>query len=137
VIRVSKNLKDFFSKDTDMRIKNIYRCKGSEDVTGPRVTDHDPRLLRFLTFIFISLILMGATAGAQAENSRKNSYIRMEETEIIGVVEHPDITYIIPKTRVRFTPIPLERDFSDRTTHYRNPLDLENEVRVRTLLSGP
>jgi hypothetical protein len=59
----------------------------------------------------------------------------MEETEIIGVFEHPEITYIIPKTRIRFTQIPLERDFSIHATRLTNSLALETEVRVKTLLT--
>jgi PAS domain-containing protein len=49
-------------------------------------------------------------------NSRYESYLGVKETEIIGIVEHPEITYIIPKTRIRFSHIPLERDFSNRAT---------------------
>jgi hypothetical protein len=61
----------------------------------------------------------------------------MEETEIIGVIEHPEITYIIPKTRIRFNQIPLERDFYTHATRFTNPLTLETEVRVKTLLTRP
>jgi hypothetical protein len=90
-----------------------------------------------LTLILFSLIFICWAADVIAEDGRRGTYIRMEETEIIGVVEHPDITYIIPKTRIRFSQIPLERDFADKTTHFTNPLNLETEVKVRTLLSGP
>jgi hypothetical protein len=61
----------------------------------------------------------------------------MEETEIIGVIEHPEITYIIPKTRIRFNEIPLQRDFTTQATRWTNPLALETEVRVKTMLTGP
>ena len=74
---------------------------------------------------------------AVAQDSRPRTYIRMEETEIIGVIEHPEITYIIPKTRIQFNEIPLDRDFSDRATRWTNPLALETEVRVKTVLTGP
>ena len=90
---------------------------------------------RFLTFIVICLILLSSAAEVVAEDSRQRTYIRMEETEIIGVIEHPEITYIIPKTRIRFSQIPLERDFSTRATRLTNPLALETEVRVKTLLT--
>ena len=92
---------------------------------------------RFLTFISISLIFICAASSSLAEDGRKHNYIRMEETEIIGVIEHPEITYIIPKTRIRFNHIPLERDFSTQATRLTNPLNLETEVKVKTLLSGP
>ena len=90
-----------------------------------------------LTFLFISLIFMGSAVEAIAEDDRTGTYIRMEETEIIGVIEHPEITYIIPKTRVRFSEVPLERDFSTYATRFTNPLTLETEVRIKTLLTGP
>ncbi|UCG38032.1 MAG: hypothetical protein JSV00_07460 [bacterium] len=61
----------------------------------------------------------------------------MEETEIIGIIEHPEITYIIPKTRIRFSKIPLDRDFSREASNYNDPLDLDREVRTRVLLTGP
>jgi len=108
------------------------------------ITDHRSRIIkaksrkeRFLTFILLCLIFISWASNVSAEEDGPRTYIRMEETEIIGVVEHPDITYIIPKTKVRFSQIPLERDFSDKTTYYTNPLNLEEEVKVRTLLSGP
>lgn len=90
-----------------------------------------------LTFILICLILFGSAADVLAEDNRQRTYIRMEETEIIGVIEHPEITYIIPKTRVRFSQIPLERDFSTHATRFTNPLTLKTEVRVKTLLTRP
>jgi len=93
--------------------------------------------MRSLTFILISLILICSAVDVIAEDNRQRTYIRMEETEIIGVIEHPEITYIIPKTRVRFSQIPLERDFSTHATHFTNPLTLETEVRVKTLLTRP
>ena len=92
---------------------------------------------RTLTFITLSLILFGWAAQVAAEDNRQRTYIRMEETDIVGVIEHPEITYIIPKTRIRFSQIPLERDFSNQATRLTNPLALETEVRVKTLLIGP
>lgn len=92
--------------------------------------------MRTLTFIIISLILICPASKAVAEDSRARTYIRMEETEIIGIIEHPEITYIIPKTRIQFNEIPLDRDFSSHATRLTNPLALEMEVRVKTLLSG-
>jgi len=91
--------------------------------------------MRLLTFILICLILFGSAVGVIAEDNRQKTYIRMEETEIIGVIEHPEITYIIPKTRIRFNQIPLERDFSTQATRITNPLTLQTEVRVKTLLT--
>ena len=76
-------------------------------------------------------------AAVRAEDAGPKTYIRMEETEIIGVIEHPEITYIIPKTRIRFSQIPLDRNFSGEATQYINPMALENEVRTRALISGP
>ena len=93
--------------------------------------------MRALTFTLICLILFGSAAGVIAEDNRQRTYIRMEETDIVGVIEHPEITYIIPKTRIRFSQIPLERDFSNQATRLTNPLALETEVRVKTLLIGP
>jgi 2-keto-3-deoxy-galactonokinase len=93
--------------------------------------------MRKLTFTLISLILLLPAVDVAAEDNRQRTYIRMEETEIIGVIEHPEITYIIPKTRIRFNQIPLQRDFSTQATRLRNPLALETEVRVKTLLTGP
>lgn len=88
-----------------------------------------------LTFILICLILIGSAVGVIAEDHRQRTYIRMEETDIIGVIEHPEITYIIPKTRIRFSQIPLERDFSSHATRFTNPLAIETEVRVKTLFT--
>ena len=93
--------------------------------------------MRTLTFILICLILFCSAVDVIAEDNRQRTYIRMEETEIIGVIEHPEITYIIPKTRVRFSQIPLERDFSTHATRFTNPLTLKTEVRVKTLLTRP
>ena len=93
--------------------------------------------MRTLTFTLLSLILIGPVAVAHADDHRPRTYIRMEETEIIGVVEHPEITYIIPKTRIQFNKIPLERDFADHAARFSNPLALEEEIRIRTLLKGP
>ena len=93
--------------------------------------------MRTLTFITLSLILIGSVSEVFAEDTRQRTYIRMEETEIIGVIEHPEITYIIPKTRVRFSKVPLERDFSTYATRFTNPLAIETEVRIKTLLTGP
>ena len=101
-----------------------------------RFTSHESRLLRFLTFLTISLLLLCPAATVLAEDGRTNTYIRMEETEIIGIVEHPEITYIIPKTRIRFSRIPLERDFSSRATRLMNPMALLSEIRVKTALTG-
>jgi hypothetical protein len=93
--------------------------------------------MRILTFLIICLILLLPAAVVRADDARPKTYIRMEETEIIGVVEHPEITYIIPKTRIRFSQIPLDRDFSGEATQYTNPMALESEVRTRTLIAGP
>jgi hypothetical protein len=84
----------------------------------------------------ISLIFTCPAAPAMSDDGRTNPYIRMEETEIIGIVEHPEITYIIPKTRIRFSRIPLERDFSRRATRLMNPMTLDSEIRVKTSLTG-
>ena len=93
--------------------------------------------MRTLTFLTICLILLLPAVAVQADDARPKTYIRMEETEIIGVVEHPEITYIIPKTRIRFIQIPLDRDFSVEANQYTNPMALENEVRTRALIAGP
>ena len=93
--------------------------------------------MRILTFLIICLILLLPAVVVRADDARPRTYIRMEETEIIGVVEHPEITYIIPKTRIRFSQIPLDRDFSGEATQYTNPMALENEVRTRALIAGP
>lgn len=117
--------------------KNKDRKSPVVGVLKSRVTSHNSRNYRFLTFTLISLIFIFSAADIPAEDSRPQTYIRMEETEIIGVIEHPEITYIIPKTRIRFTKIPLQRDFSAKATRLNDPLALEREVRVKTLLTGP
>ena len=94
-------------------------------------------MTRILTFLMICQILLFPAALVKANDARPKTYIRMEETEIIGVVEHPEITYIIPKTRIRFSEIPLDRDFSGEATQYTNPMALEREVRTRALITGP
>jgi hypothetical protein len=91
--------------------------------------------MRLLTFTFICLILTCLAAEARAEDSSQKTYIRMEETDIVGVIEHPEITYIIPKTRIRFSKIPLERDFASYATRLTNPMALETEIRVKTLFA--
>jgi len=93
--------------------------------------------MRTLTFTLICLIFISCAAVVSAEDTRPRTYIRMEETDIVGVIEHPEITYIIPKTRIRFSQIPLERDFSSDATRLTNPLSLETEVRIKTLFIGP
>lgn len=100
-----------------------------------RVTNNKSRPIRILTFVFICLIFVSSAGVVQAENDRKNTFIRMEETEIIGIIEHPEITYIIPKTRIRFSHIPLERDFAGQATRFTDPEALESEARTRSLLS--
>lgn len=93
--------------------------------------------MRVLTFTFICLIFICSASFALAEDGRTNTYIRMEDTEIIGIIEHPEITYIIPKTRIKFSKIPLERDFSNRAMRWTNPLALDTEIKVKTLLTVP
>jgi hypothetical protein len=90
-----------------------------------------------LTFLITCLILLFPAAPVKADDARPKTYIRMEETEIIGVVEHPEITYIIPKTRIRFSEIPLDRNFYGEATQYTNPMALERDVRTRALITGP
>jgi hypothetical protein len=60
----------------------------------------------------------------------------MNEVEIQGQVEHPEITYIIPKTRIVFKPIPLERDFSRETVRVLTPAGIEQEIRTRSLANS-
>lgn len=91
------------------------------------------RWLTFPLFLLLFLCLAGAARGAEDDTRR---YIRMEEVEIIGVVEHPEITYIIPKTRIRFDRIPLERSFSSEATRPVSPDIIGDEIRVKQLLNG-
>jgi hypothetical protein len=59
----------------------------------------------------------------------------MEETEIIGIIEHPEVTYIIPKTRIVFLHVPLERNFKDETIREKDPIKIKNDIRLRTFFS--
>ncbi|UCF30625.1 MAG: hypothetical protein JSV26_11330 [bacterium] len=84
-------------------------------------------VLCIAALMLVSSLAVGARADEESE-----TYIRMEETEIIGVIEHPEVTYIIPKTRIVFKRIPLERTFDDKITGMFHLLDLEKEVSLRT-----
>ncbi len=66
----------------------------------------------------------------------KHNYIRMEETRIMGVIEHPEVTYIIPKTVIRFSHIPLERSFKGPATRRVDPQRIQEEIRFRTIFSS-
>lgn len=77
------------------------------------------------------LLLFGGMGAAGAEEAK--TFIRMDEVEIKGQVEHPEITYIIPKTRIVFKPIPLERDFGPETVRILTPAGIEEEIRRREL----
>jgi hypothetical protein len=89
-----------------------------------------------LTFFPILLLFLWLPAIADAAEGESRRYIRMEEVEIIGVVEHPEITYIIPKTRIRFSRIPLQRSFAVEGTRPMTPHALKEEIEIKRLLSG-
>jgi len=93
--------------------------------------------MRILTFITVCLIFSFFPVTTQAEDTRSGTYIRMEEMEIIGVVEHPEITYIIPKTSIQFNRIPLQRDFQMESSQYKDPFVSRQEVKIRDLLNSP
>ncbi len=87
--------------------------------------------------VAVILALLLPPAASRAED-RPRTFIRMEETEIIGVSEHPEITYIIPKTKIRFKPIPLQRSFRGYIIERTHLLDLEKEIFLRSQLgTGP
>ncbi len=81
--------------------------------------------------MFIVLLILSIHLPVEAEE-RKQSFIRMEETEIIGVLEHPEVTYIIPRTRIVFLHVPLERSFKDEAIRETDPIKIKNDIRLRT-----
>ncbi len=91
---------------------------------------------RLLTFLLFGIIFLLSSISLQAADNERKRYIRMEEVEIFGVVEHPEITYIIPKTKIRFSKIPLERSFADEAAKQINPSIIREEIRIRKLFSG-
>jgi len=80
------------------------------------------------------LLVLSFGSAVSAQESRQN-FIRMEETEIIGVIEHPEVTYIIPKTRIVFLHAPLERNSSDGMFQETDPIKIKNDIRLRTFFS--
>lgn len=88
--------------------------------------------IAFVKLTVLLVILISSSAVAQ---ERKQSFIRMEETEIIGVIEHPEVTYIIPKTRIVFLHVPLERNFRDVIFRDLDPIKIKNDIRLRTFFS--
>ena len=84
--------------------------------------------------MFMVLLVLSISPPVKAEE-RKPSFIRMEETEIIGIIEHPEVTYIIPKTRIVFLHVPLERSFKDETIREKDPIKIKNDIRLRTFFS--
>ena len=89
-----------------------------------------------LIFCLIFILLLWLPTAGKAAEAKKRRYIRMEEVEIIGVVEHPEITYIIPKTKIRFSRIPLERSFSEEGNKSVTPHLVREEIDIKRLLSG-
>lgn len=87
---------------------------------------------RILYPVTVAAILLLFLPFGSAADERTKTYIRMEETEIIGIIEHPEITYIIPKTRIRFKHTPLERTFGNQITGVIHLLDLEKEIYLRS-----
>jgi hypothetical protein len=84
--------------------------------------------------MFMVLLVLSISPPVKAEE-RKPSFTRMEETEIIGIIEHPEVTYIIPKTRIVFLHVPLERNFKDETIREKDPIKIKNDIRLRTFFS--
>jgi len=84
--------------------------------------------------MFMVLLVLSISPPVKAEE-RKPSFIRMEETEIIGIIEHPEVTYIIPKTRIVFLHVLLERNFKDETIREKDPIKIKNDIRLRTFFS--
>ncbi len=90
--------------------------------------------VRKTAFALAALLALGYPLPSRAADA--GTFIRMKEVEIMGVVEHPEITYIIPKTRILFKPLPLDRDFSRLTGRLLDPAGIEEEIRLRKLASG-
>lgn len=88
--------------------------------------------LKAAATISIFLLLL-CHSVADAEPGRKEAFIRMEEVEIIGIVEHPEITYIIPKTKIRFKHLSLDRSFNDEALRIIDPLDYEELIEIHNL----
>ena len=91
------------------------------------------RIVRQLLHVGLAIFLLIIwPAVSTAEESEGGTYIRMEETEIVGVIEHPEVTYIIPKTRIRFRHIPLRRTFRDEMSQLKSPDAIEDEIYLRS-----
>ncbi len=90
-------------------------------------------LLIFGLLAILSLLSPRKSPGDEGKN---RNYIRMEETRIIGVIEHPEVTYIIPKTVIRFSHIPLERSFQGPAARYIDPQRIQEEILLRTLMTS-
>ncbi len=86
-----------------------------------------------VTVISLFLLLI-CDRGAQAQEEGRRTFIRMEEVEIIGLIEHPEITYIIPKTRIRFEHVPLERSFTEEATQIFDPMEVRKRIIIHTLM---
>lgn len=89
---------------------------------------------RVVVTVISLLLLILCVRGAYAQEESTRTFIRMEEVEIIGLIEHPEITYIIPKTRIRFKHQPLERDFTEEATRIFNPLEVRERIKIHNLM---
>jgi hypothetical protein len=88
---------------------------------------------RKIPFALTAAVLLVFTGCPPARAEEQKTFIRMKEVEIQGQIEHPEITYIIPKTRIIFKPIPLERDFSRESRRTLTPAGIEEDIRLRAL----
>ncbi len=86
-----------------------------------------------IPFALLTAVLLVSLGSSPVSAEEQKTFIRMKEVEIQGQIEHPEITYIIPKTRILFKPIPLERDFSRETRRILTPAGIEKEIRLRAL----
>ena len=89
-------------------------------------------MMKRITFVMFMVLLILSIPSTVLAEERKQSFIRMEETEIIGVIEHPEVTYIIPRTRIVFLHAPLERSFRNETLMETDPMKVKNDIRLRT-----
>ena len=89
-----------------------------------------------VTFGLSAILLLLCPVASMGDSGKTRNYIRMEETRIMGVIEHPEVTYIIPKTVIRFSHIRLERSFREPGARHIDPQQIHDEILLRNIFSG-
>lgn len=81
---------------------------------------------------FAAVALLGAWAPpAAAQEAQPGPQIRMEEVQIRGEVERPEVFYIIPRREVRMDLGSLSRDYRPEILEPLFPDPFEHRVRRR------